>query len=95
MTNDSGISTIGTCAGVVLSVWGKSVCDAYRNSIEDMKGKGGWGYYVSSLGGYGYLDSSPVTSTRKVSNNDYWPAVTHEAVCYLGFIGECKEATNG
>lgn len=78
------------CVGVALTSSASSTCNAYSTEIDRMKQQGGWGYVVTSLGGYGHLNRSQETGTRQVSNNDYRPAVTHEAVCYLGFIGECR-----
>ena len=63
-------------------------CDAYTAEIERMK-QASWGY-VTTVGSFGHLTRTPVTATRKVSNKDHRSAVTHEAVCYLGFIGECR-----
>lgn len=78
------------CPGVTLTSSASSTCDFYSKEIDRMKQQGGWGYVVTSLGGFGHLNRSQETSTRRVSNNDYRPAATHEAVCYLGFIGECE-----
>lgn len=79
------------CVGVSLTTSGYNLCGGYSAEIERMKGEGGgWGYTVASLGSWGHLSRSPETSTRQVSNNDYRRAVTHEAVCYLGLLGECK-----
>lgn len=78
------------CVGVSLTTSGYNLCDGYLAEIDRMKGEGGWGYTVVTLGSWGHLSRLPETSTRQVSNNDYRPAVTHDAVCYLGFLGECK-----
>lgn len=77
------------CAGVDLTPLASSRCDAYGTSIDGMRSDGGYGYIVTSLGGYGHLTRIPEMATRQVGNNDDRPAVTHEAVCYLGFLGEC------
>lgn len=80
----------GTCANYSLSSSGASVCTRYRDMIGEMRAQGNGWSYVSSLGSWGHLAAVAEEKTKRVSNNDYRPAVTHEAVCYLGFIGECK-----
>lgn len=80
----------GSCVGVSLLSSAASTCEAYSDNIDRMKEQGGSGWIVTSVGGFGHLNRSETTDTRRVSNNDYRPAVTHEAVCYLGFIGECS-----
>ncbi|WP_102191950.1 hypothetical protein [Microbacterium aurantiacum] len=77
------------CADVELTVSATSLCEDYLASIDEMKAAGTDGV-VASLGTYGHLHRTAEMSTREVSNDDYRPAVTHEAVCYLGFIGECE-----
>ncbi|WP_394551604.1 hypothetical protein ACDF64_12105 [Agromyces sp. MMS24-JH15] len=79
------------CAGVSLTFSARFTCNGYSSMIDRMKADDddGWGT-VASLGSYGHLRSSAVTATREVSNNDYRPEVTHEAVCYLSFFGECE-----
>jgi hypothetical protein len=77
------------CSGVSLTENGSAVCTDYADMIEQMKAQDGDGYYVETLGGYGGLHQTAERATREVSNDDYTPAQTHEAVCYLGFIGEC------
>jgi len=81
----------GSCVGVHLTTQSWNLCSAYSDMIDDMQSRGGWGYTVARLGGWERLTRSPETKIRSVSNNDYRPAVTHEAVCYLGFIGECRD----
>lgn len=78
------------CTGVSLTANGSAVCTEYASMIETMKSQDGDDYYVATLGGYGSLHQTAERSTREVSNDDYTPAETHEAVCYLGFIGECE-----
>ena len=72
------------CVGVALTSSASSTCNAYSTEIDQMKQQGGWGYVVMSLGSFGHLNRSQETGTRQVSNNDFRPAVTHEAVRYLG-----------
>jgi hypothetical protein len=84
------VSYNSNCVGVVLTARAQDFCSEYSAMIDDMRVGGSWGWTVSSLGGWGYLNSYPEESTRRVSNNDSRPAVTREAVCYLGFIGECE-----
>lgn len=55
--------------------------------ISEMQAEDRPGYYVAGLGSWGHLTSTPETETIY----DIIPAQTHEAVCYLGFIGECRQ----
>lgn len=82
------------CTGVSLTANGTAVCSEYASMIETMKAQDGDGYYVATLGGYGSLHQTAERATREVSNDDYTPAETHEAVCYLGFIGECEASAS-
>lgn len=61
------------------------LCGRYSEMISDMQAKDGPGYYVSSLGSWGHLHSSPETEYVQVGYE------SHEAVCYFGFLGECPE----
>lgn len=78
------------CADVELTETASLLCADYSDAIAEMKAQDGDGYYVATLGTYGTLHQTPEIDTRQVSNDDYKPAVTHEAVCYLEFIGECE-----
>ena len=78
------------CVDVELTETATLLCAEYSSAIDEMKAQDGDGYYVATLGSYGSLHQTPEIDTRQVSNDDYEPAVTHEAVCYLGFIGECE-----
>ncbi len=72
--------------------YGKSsadLCNDYADMIDEMQEQDGYGVYVASLGDWGYLHSERRYEVVSVSNNDYSPAITHEAVCYFGFLGEC------
>lgn len=71
----------------------QELCQDYSNMISKMQDEDRPGYYVASLGSWGQLTATPETETIY----DIIPAQTHEAVCYLGFIGECREdeATEG
>ena len=77
------------CVGRQLTESANAVCDAYGSEIDRMKKIGRYGWTVRSVGGYGFLRSTQEVRTRQVSNEDYRPAITHEATCYLRFIGEC------
>jgi hypothetical protein len=79
------------CAERPLTASSDRVCDAYRAELDRMEEIGQYGWVVETLGSLGYLRSAQETSTREVSNNDYRPAITHEATCYLGFLGECRD----
>lgn len=79
-----------TCASFPLSSSASILCSNYSNMIDDMRSRGNSWSIVSSLGSWGTLSISAEEDTRQVSNNDYRPAKTHEAVCYLGFLGECE-----
>jgi hypothetical protein len=80
------------CANRRLDGRSSDLCETYANMIEEMKANdGGYGWHVTSLGSWGRLHSTQETATREVSNNDYRPAVTHEATCYWGMFGECPD----
>lgn len=80
----------GACAGVELVPAAVTLCGQHRAEIDRMRSADSEGSVVASLGDFGHLTRTPETATRQVSNNDYEAAVTHEAVCYLGFLGECE-----
>ncbi|WP_149085163.1 MULTISPECIES: hypothetical protein [Microbacterium] len=80
----------GACAGVDLVPAAAGLCAQHRAEIDRMIAEDADGMYVASLGDFGHLTRTPETATRQVSNDDAEPAVTHEAVCYLGFLGECE-----
>ncbi|MBS0025075.1 hypothetical protein [Microbacterium paraoxydans] len=80
----------GACADVELVPSAAELCAQHRAEIDRMIAEDVDGTYVASLGDFGHLTRTPETATRQVSNDDYEPAVTHEAVCYLGFLGECE-----
>lgn len=80
----------GACADVELVPSAAELCAQHRAEIDRMIAEDVDGTYVASLGDFGQLTRTPETATRQVSNDDYEPAVTHEAVCYLGFLGECE-----
>lgn len=89
-TNAMVATYTAACVGVELTESASALCTEYSSAIDEMKAQDGEGYYVATLGTYGNLHQTPETDTRQVSNDDYEPAVTHEAVCYLGFLGECE-----
>lgn len=80
----------GACAGVELTVPATVLCAQHRTEIDRMRSLDQEGYIVAALGSFGHLTRTAETSTREVSNEDYEPAVTHEAVCYFEFLGECE-----
>lgn len=80
----------GACADVELVPDSVTLCAQHRAEIDRMIAEDTEGTIVASLGSFGHLTRTPETATRQVSNNDQRDAVTHEAVCYLGFIGECE-----
>lgn len=80
----------GACADVELVPTAQGICSQHRAEIDRMIAADSEGTVVASLGDFGHLTRTPETATREVSNNDDEPAVTHEAVCYLGFLGECE-----
>ncbi len=65
----------------------RTLCQEYSEMISGMQADARPGSYVASLGSWGQLTATPETKTVY----DIVPAQTHEAVCYLGFIGECRE----
>lgn len=80
----------GACAGVELTTPATVLCAQHRTEIDRMRSLDQEGYIVAALGSFGHLTRTAETSTREVSNEDYEPAVTHEAVCYFEFLGECE-----
>jgi hypothetical protein len=78
------------CADVELVPAAVTLCAQHRTEIDRMIAADSEGSVVASLGDFGHLTRTPEMATREVSNEDYEPAVTHEAVCYLGFLGECE-----
>ena len=78
------------CVGRSIAAQSVAVCNSYGDEIDRMESVGEFDWVVESLGGFGYLQSTPETDSRQVSNNDYRAAITHEAVCYFGFVGECR-----
>ncbi|MBO9627233.1 MAG: hypothetical protein J7484_12780 [Microbacterium sp.] len=81
----------GACADVTLTEDASTLCTSYLAEIDRMKSEGDGGdYVVVTVGGFGSLHRTEEMATRQVSNNDHRDAVTHEAVCYLGFLGECS-----
>ena len=80
----------GACVGTELVPTTVVVCTQHRAEIDRMTAEDSEGSVVASLGDFGHLTLTPETDTREVSNEDFEPAVTHEAVCYLGFLGECE-----
>ena len=80
----------GACVGAELVPTTVVVCTQHRAEIDRMIAEDSEGSVVASLGDFGHLTLTPETDTRQVSNEDFEPAVTHEAVCYLGFLGECE-----
>lgn len=81
----------GACADVQLTATSKRVCDLWSDWIDKQKAKDFTGYKVSDFP-YGALSRYALTDVRRVSSNDYRPAETHRATCYLGFIGECEDS---
>jgi predicted metalloprotease len=80
------------CVDSQLTGESAATCDAYLDEIRRMQDVGREGATVREVGNFGHLESTPEYATRTVSNDDHRPAVTHEAVCYLAFIGECAQA---
>lgn len=89
-TNLLQASYDANCAGVELTETATAICADYSSAIGQMRAQDSEGAYVATLGTYGNLTRTPEIDTRQVSNDDYRPAETHEAVCYLGFLGECE-----
>lgn len=78
------------CVNVELAESATEVCDHRRSWIQKEKKRDTRGYTVSSLGSPAFA-RYPLTDVRRVSNHDYRAAETHQAVCYLGFLGECED----
>lgn len=67
-------------------------CAFYRMGLDGMESENAPAGSTLADVPRGFLRDLSVeraTATRRVSNGDYSPAVTHVATCYLGFIGEC------
>lgn len=71
------------------------VCINYERVINDMQAKDFPGAFIGELPNDAPGQLTAVPETEIVY--DTVPAQTHEAVCYLGFIGECRqdETTEG
>ena len=65
----------------------QELCQDYADTISEMQSEAQPGMTVGGLGSQGQLTATPETETVY----DIIPAQTHEAVCYLGFIGECRQ----
>ncbi len=65
------------------------VCETSREAWDWLLEMDMTGFVIDQVADQNHLTSTPEIATRQVSNEDYVPAVTHEAVCYAGFIGEC------
>lgn len=81
------------CANIPLDLFSEAICNRYSNMLDELYSREAYaGWTVTSLGdGWKALRREPTMISEEVSNNDYEPAVTHEATCYLGFLGECPE----
>ena len=79
----------GACAERNLTPYAQNLCDKYSEEIDRMEAEDGPYHYVVSLGSFGHLTAEKFYTSVHVSNNDYVPAQTHEALCIFGFIGEC------
>ncbi|WP_159600878.1 hypothetical protein [Agromyces humi] len=78
-----------SCAELSLDQFSKGLCDRHYDMTQKMKADGAsneWAI-VETLGGWGRLSRSENTDSVKVIDQ---PEVSHEAVCYLGFLGECE-----
>lgn len=78
------------CVDVELTPMSKSICNDYKDLINSMR-EDGVGGEIAERGSYGELTRYALTDVRRVSNGDYRAAETHDATCYLGFIGECDD----
>lgn len=67
----------------------RKLCDDYYDMIQEMKvaGAGDGNFFVETLGTWGRLSISENTAREWVVDE---PEKTHDAVCYLGFLGECE-----
>lgn len=77
------------CVAQPITIESGDACDAYREDWDWMLELDMTGYVIDQVAEMNRLQSTPEIATRQVSNDDDVPAVTHEAVCYAGFLGEC------
>ena len=84
----------GACTGGDLTKSSARFCDDWRSWIQKEKKQNSKGYTVSSADGFEPFVRYALTDFRRVSNDDYRAAETHQAVCYLGFLGECEDKTD-
>lgn len=81
------------CANRALTQDSFALCESYDQSIVDMKSQPlGYDAYVTEPGSWRKLTIRDEYRTDEVSNNDYQPPITHDAVCILGIFGECPTA---
>ena len=78
------------CAGRAHDEPSRMLCDEYYDVIQEMKNDAGSDEYgvVSGLVQSGRLSIRENTTIERIVDI---PEQSHEAVCYLGFIGECPE----
>ncbi|WP_157537138.1 hypothetical protein [Nocardioides sp. Root190] len=85
-------SHAAACQGVKLAAEAQDYCDGYGKMIDEMRNAdSGPDDYVSSLGYYGLLTKYALLDVTRTLTVEPKPARTHEAVCYLGFVGECDK----
>lgn len=78
------------CAGRVHDAISRTICDNYYDMIQKMKNDAAANEFseVSGLVQSGLLSISENTKRERVIDQ---PELSHKAICYLGFIGECPE----
>lgn len=79
------------CVDTELTPESIALCEDYKLQVDRMELTGDFRSSVVLAGDYGSLASTAEVAARMVSNGDFRPAVTHDAVCYLGFLGECRQ----
>ena len=79
------------CADRSLDARSSRLCSDYLEMIDEMEAENPeYGSYVEGLGDWGRLAYAPILTTEQVSNDDYRPAKTRDAICILWVFGECK-----
>jgi len=89
--NDMTVEYNRACVGRNLTPKSRDLCDRYLQHIQEMKARNPPADSVVAEGGpndvySGRLTARELTKPKRVVDV---PAQSHEAVCYLGFLGEC------
>lgn len=82
------------CVNRNLTASSYALCTNYEQAIDEAKSQPlGDDAYVTDPGSWRKFTIRDEYRTEEVSNNDYQPPITHDAVCILGTFGECPTDT--